>query len=95
MKSLEQSNLSALNSTDSLSALNHSTVGLSALLAAKGWRDLSPEIYAAESADQAKEQRLRDAVAKLCIATGCTSWLGTAELVTRSRNGTANPICLC
>ena len=62
MKSLEQSNLSALNSTDSLSALNHSTAGLSALLAAKGWSDLSPEIYAAESADQAKEQRLKDAL---------------------------------
>ena len=62
MKSLEQSNLSALNSTDSLPVLNNSTGRLSALLAAKGWRDLSPEIYAAESADQAKEQRLRDAL---------------------------------
>ena len=60
MKAFEQSNLSALNSTGSLSALNHSTAGLAAALAAKGWRDLSSEIYAAESADQAKEQRLKD-----------------------------------
>ena len=60
MKSLAQSNLSAFNTTGSLSAFNHSTAGLSAALATKGWRDLSPEIYAAESADQAKEQRLRD-----------------------------------
>ncbi len=62
MKSFVQSNLSALNSTHSLSTLSNATGGLSVLLATKGWRDLSPEIYAAESADQAKEQRLRGAL---------------------------------
>lgn len=36
--------------------------GLSVFLAAKGWSDLRPEIYAADSADYSQEQRLKNAL---------------------------------
>ena len=62
MQSFELSDLSIINSTHSLVSLDSSIMGFSALLTSRGWRDLNPKIYAAELADQAKEQRFQKAV---------------------------------
>ena len=47
--------------TDSLSALNRSATELATVLTIKGWQDLGPEIYAAESKDREKQRRLESA----------------------------------
>ncbi len=59
---LELSNSTVLNSTGALSPLNNPISGLSALLETKGWRDLSSEIYATDSAAHNKEQSLSEAL---------------------------------